>query len=340
MNKKKIVLASTLAILLAPAALNTLPTTQIVHADTQLIGTIRRGGAVAVDGNGHFINGAAFGNFTSWKLGQRITIGGNPYYEVATNEYVDASSMDITQNGKLLNPINNQISYINRVETVGSKAATIVNNNGTATGVTLPAGSSWKVDQTRFFNTYPYYRVATNEWVKALDFNVASSVNNDSHTVVTTPTAHQPITLRTNATLYNGNGVSLGTSLPKGSSWKVAQEKTINGHQYYQVATNEWVLATEDKNTSVFSKGTATVTLAKPVQLYDTSSNSMTRTLPAGSAWKVNATVENSAGYFFAKVSNNEWIPLGSSIFTDNVLQEELANSSAYEPYFAINLFK
>lgn len=39
MNKKKIVLASTLAILLAPVALNTLPTTQTVHADTQLIGT-------------------------------------------------------------------------------------------------------------------------------------------------------------------------------------------------------------------------------------------------------------------------------------------------------------
>lgn len=340
MNKKKIVLASTLAILLAPAALNTLPTTQIVHADAQLVGTIRHGGAVAVDASGHFINGAAFGNYTSWKLGQRITIGGNPYYEVATNQYISASAMDITQNGKLLNPISSEISYVNRIETVGAKGATVVDNNGNSLGVTLPAGSSWKVDQTKFINTYPYYRVATNEWVKALDFS--AETNNDSHTVVipSTPSAHQPITLRTNATLYNGNGVSLGTTLPKGSSWKVAQEKTINGHQYYQVATNEWVLATEDKNTSIFNSGAATVTLTKAVQLYDTSSNSMTRSLPAGSSWKVNASVENSAGYFFAKVSNNEWIPLGSSIFTDNVLQQELANSSAYEPYFAGNLFK
>lgn len=338
MNKKKIVLASTLAILLAPAALNTLPTTQIVQADAQLIGTIRRGGAVSVDANGHYVTNSAFGNFTSWKLGKRILIGGNPYYEVATNQYIDATAMDITQNGKLLNPIKDQISYINRVETVGNKnGATIVNNNGYSIGATLPLGSSWRVDQVRIFNGYPYYHVATNEWVKALDFTTSSSTSNNT---ATTPTTHQPITLRINATLFNSNGVSLGRTLPKNSSWKVSQEKTINGHQYYQVATDEWVLATEDKNTSIFKNGTVTATLAKNVQLYDTSSNSMTRSLPAGSAWKINSTVENSAGHFFAKVSNNEWIPLGGSILTDDVLQEELANSSTYEPYFAISLFK
>ncbi|MGI3100701.1 SLAP domain-containing protein [Companilactobacillus alimentarius] len=340
MNKKKIVLASTLAILLAPVALNTLPTTQTVHADTQLIGTIRRGGTIPVDSNDNFVESDILGNFSSWKLGQRITIGGNPYYEVATNEYVDATSMDITQNGKLLNPVSSEISYINHVETVSNaKGASIIDDNNNSLGITLPKGSSWKVDRVRIFNGYPYYRVATNEWVKALDFNMADSIINDSHTVVI-PNTHQPITLRTTTTLYNSNGVSLGITLPKGSSWKVAQEKTINGHQYYQVATDEWVLATEDQSTSIFQNGTVTATLSKPVQLYDTSTNSMTRTLPAGSAWKINSAVENSAGYFFAKVSNNEWIPLGSSIFTDNILQEELANSSTYEPYFAINLFK
>lgn len=226
------------------------------------------------------------------------------------------------------------------METVSNaKGASIIDDNNNSLGITLPKGSSWKVDRVRIFNGYPYYRVATNEWVKALDFNMADSIINDSHTVVI-PNTHQPITLRTTTTLYNSNGVSLGITLPKGSSWKVAQEKTINGHQYYQVATDEWVLATEDQSTSIFQNGTVTATLSKPVQLYDTSTNSMTRTLPAGSAWKINSAVENSAGYFFAKVSNNEWIPLGSSIFTDNILQEELANSSTYEPYFAINLFK
>ncbi|TGD22023.1 hypothetical protein EGT49_09900 [Companilactobacillus suantsaicola] len=408
MNKKKIVLASTLAILMAPSVLNNLSINQPVQAaTTQLIGTVKRGGTQAVDANGNFVPGAildnytswklgpeisingntyyqvatnqyvnatalsisggqpttqtsqligtirhggamavdakgnlipnaVFGNYTSWKLGQRILINGNPYYQVATNQYINATAMDITQNGKLLNPVSQEISNVNETKTVGSTAAPVVNANGVSLGITLPAGSAWHVDQTKIINSYPYYRVATNEWIKGLDF-----VTESSTTTTTAPTTVlKTITLRTNSAIYNSQGVNTGRTLPAGSAWKVSQEKAINGHDFYQVATNEWILATEDKNTSLFGKGAATITLTQNTQLYNTATNSMTRSLPAGTSWKLSAAVQNSAGYYFAQVSNNEWIPLGGSISKDSFLQQELANSSVYEPNFAISLFK
>ncbi|WP_334333310.1 SLAP domain-containing protein [Companilactobacillus sp. HBUAS59544] len=408
MNKKKIVLASTLAILMAPSVLNNLSANQPVQAATtqligtvkrggtqvvdangkfvpgailgnytswklgpeisingnnyyevatnqyvaatalsisggqpttqtsQLIGTIRHGGTVAVDAKGNLLTNAVFGNYTSWKLGQRILINGNPYYQVATNEYINATAMDITQNGKLLNPVDSEISNVNETKTVGNTAASVVNANGVSLGITLPAGSSWHVDQTKIINSYPYYRVATNEWVKGLDFVIDSST-----TTTTTPTTVlKTITLRTNSTIYNSQGSNTGSTLPAGSAWKVSQVKNINGHEFYQVATNEWILATEDKNTSIFAKGNPTITLSQNTQLYNTATNSMTRSLTAGTSWKISSSVENSAGYYFAQVSNNEWIPLGGSISKDSFIQEELANSAVYEPSFAISLFK
>lgn len=341
MNKKKIVLASTLAVLLAPSVLNNLPTNQTVHAaNTQLIGTVRRGGAATVNANGNYVRGGYLGNFTSWRLGQRITIGGNPYYEVATNQYVDATAMNISNGTQVINPVQKEVSYVNAVKSITGNNATVVNDNGYSLGVTLPNGTSWKVDQYKVINGYPYYRVATNEWVKALNFTSDYNGTSNTNNTVANTTAQKTITLRTNSVIYNGLGQNTGRTLPTNSSWKVAQEKTINGHQYYQVATNEWILATEDKNTSIFSNGAATGTLTKNVQLYNTASNSMTRSLSAGTSWKISSVVENSAGYYFAQVSNNEWIPLGGSIFSDGLLQQELANSATYEPSFAISLFK
>ncbi|HIY91840.1 SLAP domain-containing protein [Companilactobacillus sp. HBUAS56275] len=340
MNKKKIVLASTLAVLLAPSVLNNLPANHTVQAaNTQLIGTVRRGGAATVDANGNYVRGGYLGNFTSWRLDQRITIGGNPYYEVATNQYVDATAMNISNGNQVLNPVQKEVSYVNAVKTITGSNAVVVNDNGYSLGVTLPNGTSWRVDQYKVINGYPYYRVATNEWVKALNFT--SDYNGTNNTTTNTNTnVLKTITLRTNSVIYNGQGQNTGKTLPSNSSWKVSQEKNINGHQYYQVATNEWILATEDKNTSVFSNGATTGTLAKNIQLYNTASNSMTRSLSANTSWKISNVVENSAGYYFAQVSNNEWIPLGGSVFSDGLLQQELANSATYEPSFAISLFK
>lgn len=339
MNKKKIVLASTLAILLAPSVLNNLPANHTVHAaNAQLVGTVRRGGAATVNSNGNYVRGGYLGNFTSWRLGQRITIDGNPYYEVATNRYVDATAMDISNGTQVLNPIQKEVSYVNAVKTITGNNAVIVNNNGYSLGITLPNGTSWKVDQYKVINGYPYYRVATNEWVKALNFTSDyGSTNNSGNITINT---QKTITLRTNSVIYNSQGQNTGRTLPINSAWKVAQKKAINGHQYYQVATNEWILATEDKNTSVFSNGTVVGTLAKSVQLYNTSTNSMTRSLANGTSWKISNIVENSAGYHFAQVSNNEWIPLSEATFNDGLLQQELANSATYEPNFAISIFK
>jgi len=403
-NKKKIVLASTMAILLAPAVLNTMPTSQIVQANTQLIGSVRRGGATLVDARGNELNNRILPVYSRWILGPAITINNNTYYQVATNEYVSTNSIDVIDStGKIINPQDQQITNVNEIKTLANNAH-VLDINGNDTGIILTAGTSWKVDQYKLIKGYQYYRVATNEWVKALDFQLDSTNNSASPVDIigtiaynirvvddngnpngkillansdwrfdqvknitnngvtkkyyrfesnqwieadavkieddstTTPTQPKTITLRYTTFVVNSNGTQT-RSLPQGSSWKVGQIKSINGHQYYQVGADEWVLTTADQNTSIFAKGPVTATLIQNTQLYDTSTNSMTRILPKGTAWKISESVKNDNGNYFAKVSNNEWIPLGGYVFTDNILTEELADSAVYEPNFATNTY-
>jgi len=409
MSRKQMLLASTMAILMAPAVLKTVAPTQITYADTAigtirrdrgavvdsygnqtsvilpnftswelgqtksingvtyyqvatneyiaedamgvnnyatsaadtdttggLIGTIRQGGGIAVD-----LNGQTTGNYlatgSEWKLGKVVLINGNQYYQISANGYVSANSIDARNlDGRLVKTPTTTTTAAVQSEQVTTKIGTIVpaskvvNGNGQENGIVLPAGSTWQLGQLKYINGNNYYQVATDEYV------LANAVKTPDTTTVAP--AQRTIALRYNSLVVNSNGVSLNFTLPQGSSWKIGQTKNINGHPYYQVATDEWVLATSDQSSSIFTTGPVTGTLIKSVQLYDTAANAMSWTLINGTSWKISQTVHNRLGQYFAQVSNNEWMLINGNILSDKVVSQELCDSATYEPEFGTNM--
>ena len=137
---------------------------------------------------------------------------------MATNEFV---------------PVKSGIPYTAVPETtsVGITSSTpIYNSKGESIGTTLPANTSWRTDSYATINGEKMYRVATDEWIPA------SSL-----------TTYQPIsstyTTKGEIPLYDHTGKLIGKTLAPGTSWKTDQLATINGREYYRVATNEYVLA-------------------------------------------------------------------------------------------------
>lgn len=259
MNKKRIVLATSLAILMAPSVLSSVdsvahvaePISVQAATTTPTVGTV--GYAVRlVDINGK-PNGVILPAGSSWQLGKLVTINGNSYYQVATNEYAEAIVM------KQAAPVstNSETTKVNTVVTVSADEVTIFNDDATATGQMLPVGSSWKADQVKVIGTNRYYRVATNEWVKI------------SHTEVS---------------------------------------KTI------------------------------TATLKSATQIYDMSTNTLSRSLPAGSSWKVDRVFRNSKNVFWGRISTNEWIKLdGNQVSMSYGDADAIPSIAVIEPNFALN---
>ena len=170
-----------------------------------------------VDSSGKEI-GRVVSPSSGWKYSKIVKIDGNDYYQVATNEFV---------------PVKSGIPYTAVPETtsVGITSSTpIYNSKGESIGTTLPANTSWRTDSYATINGEKMYRVATDEWIPANSL-----------------TTYQPIsstyTTKGEIPLYDHTGKLIGKTLAPGTSWKTDQLATINGREYYRVATNEYVLA-------------------------------------------------------------------------------------------------
>lgn len=350
MNKKRIVLATSLAILMAPSVLSSVdsvahvaePISAQAATTTPTVGTV--GYAVRlVDINGK-PNGVILPAGSSWQLGKLVTINGNSYYQVATNEYAEAIVM------KQAAPVstNSETTTVNTVVTVSADEVTIFNDDATATGQMLPVGSSWKADQVKVIGTNRYYRVATNEWIKI-------SHTEDSKTI--TPT------LKSDERVYNTATGTMGRLLPGGSSWQVSQVVRNSKNEFWgRVSTVEWIkldasqvsmsygdsdsvpsIATSDPNFALNAEQseqnnntTVTATLKYDEKLYDMSTNTLSRSLPAGSSWRIDSVVRNSKGVFWGRVSTNEWLKLDDGR-VQTVNSDNVPSIAVSEPNFALN---
>ncbi|MBL3530931.1 SLAP domain-containing protein [Companilactobacillus zhachilii] len=101
--------------------------------------------------------------------------------------------------------------------------------------VVLSEGSSWIIDQSLTINGVEYYRVATNEYVKASDVYKYTPLQ----TVATTN--------GTNLTpVYNSRGqVIIDRALDTNTPWYTDRSATIRGQKMYRVATDEWIKASD-----------------------------------------------------------------------------------------------
>jgi len=98
---------------------------------------------------------------TDWLTDQKVIIDGESYYRVATNEYVKASQVYPYKYG-LVNV---------RTTNTSSKRLYTAEGNLIANRQ-LAANSNWRTDRTTYINGIEYYRVATNEFVRADDVYV------------------------------------------------------------------------------------------------------------------------------------------------------------------------
>lgn len=338
MNKKRIVLATSLAILMAPSILNSIDSVAHVAepiavkaATTPKIGTLGYN-VKLVDANGDF-TGRILPAGSSWRLGELVTIKGNTYYQVGTNAYADSVVMknnnNTTSTGS--NAVTNTQQRV--VGTLGYNAK-VVDINGQSNGVILPAGSSWQLGKLVTIQGNNYYQVATNEYILAI---VVKSNDNNTGSNVETAKVDMTVTVGNGETdVVNDSGVVTGRTLPVGSSWKADQVKVINSVRYYRVATNQWIKrAYTPVNNSII------VTLLGNQKVYDTSSNTLSRLLPNGSSWKISRVVVNSNNVYWGQVSNNEWIKISDSkarfVNMSYGDADAVPSIAVKEPSFALN---
>lgn len=324
-NSKKILAASAVAIMLAPAAISALPQ-QTAQASglVGLVGTIRRDGGQIVDDNGN-ITKSTLPNFSSWKLGQTKQLRGKTYYQVGNNEWVAFDSMDIAENGVKLNEYaSNYNADVRNVATVGANT-TIVNSNGQNTGRTLPKGSQWQLGAISTINGAVYYEVATNEWIAASSITNMTSSDTSNQAAgkqaqTTTNTAVKKVgTLNSTASIYGPDGKPMGMTLPQGSQWQLGTLITVGSKRMYQVATNEYIdanLVDVNGQTSTTTSTTDTgsndsvgkigTTVARTgIVTADGMETNMT--LAQGTQWKLGKTIKIN-GTSFYEVGTNEYV--------------------------------
>lgn len=98
MKKNKALIGTALALLIAPTVLSNLSPQTVSAADVSdigLVGTVN-GSGVLVDDQGQTITSTFLPNNSSWKLGNSKQINGITYYQVATNEWIAANSLNIS----------------------------------------------------------------------------------------------------------------------------------------------------------------------------------------------------------------------------------------------------
>lgn len=227
MNKNRVILAASLAILTTPSILSSVDSVahvaepiSVKAANTSNVGTLGYDVKV-VDINGND-TGIVLPAGSSWQLGKLVNIKGNNYYQVATNEY--ALAIVMKSNTNTASP---EVIPVDMVITLSADEVSLFDDNTSSLGRSLPVNSSWRVDQVKVIGTNRYYRLATNEWVKV------SYIENNK---TITPT------LKSNQQVYNTATGAMDRTLPADSSWKVSKVVRNSKNVFWgQVSTNEWI---------------------------------------------------------------------------------------------------
>ncbi len=121
-----------------------------------------RSAANIYDEDGNLSKTVALSPDSNWQTDEYMTIKGEKYYRVATNEFVKASDIYL---------------YTPKYSVVrthgGADYISLDNSHGdTVTNRALAIKTDWKIDKVIKINNEDYYRVATNEFVKADNVDV------------------------------------------------------------------------------------------------------------------------------------------------------------------------
>jgi len=186
------------------------------------------------------------------------------YYRVATNEFAKSSDVYVY--------IAKEPTF---VRVYNNNQGNLVDYTGSAIDRVLEPSSEWKTDRIAIINGQHYYRVATNEFVpvgEVYEYSYAkTNVSTDSVT-----------------SLYNERGEQLSISLPANMSYKADRIVSINGIQYYRVATNQFVPFTAVRE---YSNIDIQITTNSVTPVYDKFGRVLNIALPANAIYKVDRVV-------------------------------------------------
>jgi len=208
-------------------------------------------------------------------------IRGQLYYQVGYGQWVPASSYTPTKS-----------DTAGVVRTFDSNTA-LVDAYGKPIKSNLAPNTEWKYSRIVTIDGADYYQVATDEYLP-----VKSSV------AFTPVTAKTNVSVTSKAVLYNSQGVALRTSLPKGSAWVTDGCAIINGVKMYRIATDEWISA---DSSDAYQPVAINYRTPAVTALYNSNGEPISRTLPAGSSWRVDRVVTIN-GKQYCRVATNEYI--------------------------------
>lgn len=150
------------------------------------------------------------------------------------------------------------------------------------------------VKATTEYNGQLFYQVGYGQWVAADSYHFTKSTESGIARIGET------------ADLVNAYGTPLTRQLSSNTSWKYNRIVTINGADYYQVATNEFLAVADAISFTPFENmNTVNVTTAVPV--YNSKGERLSTVLPKGTQWKTDgyATINGIKMY---RVATDEWI--------------------------------
>lgn len=194
----------------------------------------------AINGNNVSTTGRILVPNSPWKTNQKVVINGNTYYQVSTNEWIKAEDGQLQNQTDSNNNGSNNIKGIVSVNVNnGAPVYALNNNNMSLTGRLLSNKTAWQTGQWKVIAGVTYYRVSTNEWLRANDVKLSGIEMGQK--VAT-------INKADGASVYalSGDSMSItGRTLANRTAWLSSQRISINGTNYYQVSTNEWIISND-----------------------------------------------------------------------------------------------
>ncbi|WP_334352016.1 beta strand repeat-containing protein [Companilactobacillus sp. HBUAS56257] len=225
---------------------------------------------------------------SDWLTDQKMTLNGNTFYRVATNEWVKASQV-----------------YLYKAETLSLQAKTdsdkqMIKAEGTTLSNLLAKGTQFTSDRIAYINGQEYYRVGINQFVKISDTEIV----NDQNINLTVATFSDQPAVQVYA-LNNDQITPANRKLMPQTDWLVDRQTTIGGQKFYRATTNEWIKASQ-VYPFVYNQTVVHTTAEK--KLYTAQGNLVAnRKLNSDSAWKVDRIAYlNDEKYF--RVATNEFV--------------------------------
>ncbi|WP_291471006.1 glucosaminidase domain-containing protein [Companilactobacillus sp.] len=180
---------------------------------------------------------------TDWEItGKCITKNGEVYYRVSANEYIKASDVSVKSDSLTLNGTWSPVDDIGTITNATGAKVYLQADPNHQSRRTLKTNSDWKIiGKSVAENGQTYYQVSAKEFIKAEDVRLKS--------VTKVITAQNPDGDVVPLLKFkdNGKAETANRGLANGTDWLTDETREFNGHNYYRVSTNEWVLDSHAK---------------------------------------------------------------------------------------------